>query len=262
MRESHPSIRTYVSALNTQSAGGDLIITETDRDSLRRYSERLNIASATLAQGHDINAPILVGALGMEIALLNTLGLERRIGPTKDAYRTRLVRLFDPARSESNSMLGPSLREEIDKIARPFMVEFEFASWNQIGNDQANLITLLHAYKDDLISCRQAQEQASLINSFALRPLWDIGIDTSHSPDNVLGSSCKHPLLKLHHDLLAHVKGVVEGLGPTPEEQQWLTADWPCSWRWARRLERDLQERMDATYENWKANIAALGCTQ
>lgn len=257
------SIQIYVTGLERQSSGGEWIITDPDRASLKRYHEHLSIASATLAQGHDINAPVLVGALGMEVGLLNALGLERQIENTKEAYRERLVKLFDPQRSSRSSGAIPSLREEMETIARPLISEFEYVSWNQASNTEARLTTLLHGYESGDINCKQAQKQATLLRSLALRPLWDMGIDTSSSPGDSLSSSCRHPLLKLHHDLLAHVKGVVERLGPTQEgEERWLTADWPCSLEWARRLESILMETMDTNYTKWSSNIAALGCTR
>ena len=278
VRGAMESVQSYVAGMQ-QEPDRQLIVTQDDRNNLSQRLILLSQESATLAQKHDINAPVLVGALAIELGLLQALNRHGHIETTKEYYRKRLVSLFDPERSRRNSARGPSLREELVRIVAPRMrritEEIEYNLWNQSSNYSANLNRLQWMYNDGQISCQNAHSQAkqSIIRMTATicrayrhsaqRPSFNFSQQASDATREIPRNLCL-----MHHELLAYTKAVVERLGPTEEERQWMRPSWPCSPEGREEEETNCQQQadllkaeMENAYEDWSRRIYEPGCT-
>ena len=279
VRGAMESIQIYVAGME-RDLDGLLIVTTADVERLTQRWDTLSVESRTLAQGHDINAPVLAGALAIELGLLQALGRDGQIEATKNAYRRRLVSLFDPERSRRNPVRGPSLREELvrigDEHTERIIEDIEFDQWNRSGNFEAELQYFLILYEEGQAGCsrvhRWAIQEKQSIMSQPLFPMPHPSAQRlSFNFSSQAGDTPREPpknLCQVHHHLLAYTKRVVERLRPTQEERRWMTPDWPCApehreqqiARSLRLAEDSFREALETSYRNWRDGINARGC--
>ena len=236
VRGAMEDIQTY---LNNMAPGDSLDISETDRKNLTELwvslsNESRANESRALAYRSDLNAPVLIAALGYEVALLHALDRPDDVKAVKAVYRQRLAALFESEQRPAHDPRGQSILYETRRYCREVASprqkaieeEIRFSTWNIRGNLESAINVL------EFWNCEERLHPVIL----ELRDgLLENPVKSLPQFEEVGYLIC--PVCQGYDRTLSYVKDIILRLDPTAEERQQITAQWKCPQKeWNRQM--------------------------